>query len=464
MFQVIIGAATMLSILVGGTVLADTKAKNDLSTLYHVYSGDQYVGAVSEEESVKGWVDAQKDKLTEEFELTSLLSLKDEIVTIPEQVFNPSTNDDGVLKELQASAAFQTEAKTLKLNGQTAAHVAGEKEAKEALRLIKESAIPKEELDQYEKQDSSSLPDLKVDETRITEIEVEGFEEPKEEAVSPDKLVSPEKAAKIMLKGLKSETVHKASEEDTVEKIIEKYDMDQEEFEQLNPSLTDGELKPGSEVAVTVQKEGVKVHVKKETRVKESIDFKEEVVEDDTMPIGETSVKQKGKEGERVLTLQTEETDGKETAKKTADAEISKMPVNEVIIEGTKEIPSKGAGSFIWPANGGKISSHQGPRWGSFHKGIDIAGADDLTIKAADNGTVISAAYEGDYGNKVVIDHNNGLRTTYAHLDKIHVTPGQTVKQGESLGVMGNTGFSTGVHLHFEVHLNGELENPMDYL
>ncbi|RDY71414.1 M23 family peptidase, partial [Halobacillus trueperi] len=84
---------------------------------------------------------------------------------------------------------------------------------------------------------------------------------------------------------------------------------------------------------------------------------------------------------------------------------------------------------------------------GRYHKGIDIAGVSDKTIKAADNGKVVDAGYRNSFGNKVVIDHGNGYETTYAHLSSIDVKKGETVKKGEKLGVMGTTGRSTGVHL-----------------
>ena len=119
---------------------------------------------------------------------------------------------------------------------------------------------------------------------------------------------------------------------------------------------------------------------------------------------------------------------------------------------------------MAWPTVGGYISSHQGYRWGRFHKGIDIARPSNRTIKAADNGTVTFAGWDGAYGNKVVINHNNGMRTVYAHLASINVSVGQTVEKGRKIGVMGSTGNSTGVHLHFEVYKNGSLKNPLNYL
>lgn len=126
-----------------------------------------------------------------------------------------------------------------------------------------------------------------------------------------------------------------------------------------------------------------------------------------------------------------------------------------------------GGGVLAWPTQGGYISSHMGNRGGRLHKGIDIARTNRSTsppIFAADSGTVVSAGSSGAYGNRVVIDHNNGMRTVYAHLASISVKPGQTVSRGSKIGVMGTTGRSTGIHLHFEVYVNGSLQNPMKYL
>jgi|SRR5690625_3095352 len=126
-----------------------------------------------------------------------------------------------------------------------------------------------------------------------------------------------------------------------------------------------------------------------------------------------------------------------------------------------------GDGVLGWPTQGGYISSHMGSRGGRTHKGIDIARTDRSTsppIFAADGGTVASAGYSGAYGNKVVINHSNGMKTLYAHLSSINVSAGQSVSKGTKIGVMGTTGRSTGIHLHFEVYTNGALQNPMNYL
>lgn len=124
--------------------------------------------------------------------------------------------------------------------------------------------------------------------------------------------------------------------------------------------------------------------------------------------------------------------------------------------------------TLAWPTDGGYISSHLGPRWGKMHKGIDIARTDRSTsppIYAAEGGTVETATFnEGGYGNMVTINHGNGLKTLYGHMSGLNVSAGETVKRGEQIGVMGATGNSTGIHLHFEVHVNGNIKNPVAFL
>ncbi len=130
-----------------------------------------------------------------------------------------------------------------------------------------------------------------------------------------------------------------------------------------------------------------------------------------------------------------------------------------------RKTPDAGAvsaiGQFIWPASG---MLTQYFRW--YHPAIDIANREAPTILAADSGRVVIAGWPdaSGYGNRVLIDHQNGYQTLYAHLSKIFVSSGQTVKRGDSIGQMGSTGRSTGIHLHFEIHKNGIAQDPLSYL
>ena len=123
------------------------------------------------------------------------------------------------------------------------------------------------------------------------------------------------------------------------------------------------------------------------------------------------------------------------------------------------------ANGLIWPAKG-VLTSGYGWRWGRMHKGIDIAGPIGTPIMAADSGVVTYAEWnDGGYGYLVEITHADGSETVYAHNSRILVQKGQRVERGEQISEMGSTGFSTGPHLHFEVHPAGQgAVNPMAFL
>jgi murein DD-endopeptidase MepM/ murein hydrolase activator NlpD len=122
-----------------------------------------------------------------------------------------------------------------------------------------------------------------------------------------------------------------------------------------------------------------------------------------------------------------------------------------------------GSGGLIWPANG-SISSGFGMRWGRLHAGIDIPLPIGTGIRAADGGSVAIAGSVGGYGNYICIQHGGSLSTCYGHLSGIGVSVGQSVSQGQVIGSSGNTGNSTGPHLHFETRVNGSPVDPLGYL
>jgi peptidoglycan DL-endopeptidase CwlO len=146
-------------------------------------------------------------------------------------------------------------------------------------------------------------------------------------------------------------------------------------------------------------------------------------------------------------------------------SEISQK-IAEQLAQQTGALPAGpirgGSGMFIWPVNGPVVSGF-GPRWGSFHEGIDIAVPTGTPIRAAASGSVSIAGVEGGYGNYTCITHSGGLSTCYAHQERILVSGGQ-VAQGQIIGLVGCTGHCFGPHLHFEVRVNGQAVDPLGYL
>jgi len=123
----------------------------------------------------------------------------------------------------------------------------------------------------------------------------------------------------------------------------------------------------------------------------------------------------------------------------------------------------------IWPAVGRLTSKYGGREHPIFkgirkHEGIDISAQQGMPVIAAADGTVIFARWKLGYGQAVEIDHGYDTRTFYAHLSKLKVTKGQTVKRGEIIGLVGSTGVSTGPHLHYEVKINGKSKDPLNYI
>lgn len=130
-----------------------------------------------------------------------------------------------------------------------------------------------------------------------------------------------------------------------------------------------------------------------------------------------------------------------------------------------------GTGTYTWPTPGyTQITSPYGMRYHpilkqrKMHTGVDIGAPRGATIVAADSGTVIYAGWMGGYGQVIVVDHGQGISTLYAHQDRFLAGVGQNVAKGEAIGKVGSTGWSTGPHLHFEVRINGQHTNPMNYI
>lgn len=146
--------------------------------------------------------------------------------------------------------------------------------------------------------------------------------------------------------------------------------------------------------------------------------------------------------------------------------ELQSITLQLLSLGNSGKLPSLGDGSFTWPVEG-YFNVSQG--YGQRHAGVDIntMGASP-NILAVQAGVVIRVANIDGYGNQVVIDHGNGLMTQYAHMQEIHVALGSYVEEGAVLGLVGNTGWSQGKHLHLQLTTTGNLEdqsiNPSSYL
>lgn len=146
-------------------------------------------------------------------------------------------------------------------------------------------------------------------------------------------------------------------------------------------------------------------------------------------------------------------------------------PVNEIILKGTakslasaKQKQTAHSAGFVFPVPNGvwRVSSYYGD--GRGHKGIDICAKSGTSIFAVADGKVVYSGWKGDYGNCVIIEHSNGMRTLYGHAKQLCCNVGDTVSQGEVIALVGTTGQSSGNHVHFEVIVNGRNVDPAPYI
>ncbi|MCU1377814.1 MAG: Peptidase [Acidimicrobiales bacterium] len=143
----------------------------------------------------------------------------------------------------------------------------------------------------------------------------------------------------------------------------------------------------------------------------------------------------------------------------------SESALTRIILERSKQssggaaTTARNAGGCIWPAKG-RVTSEFGRRWGRLHAGIDVANSIGTPIWAAKSGTVIFSGQQSGYGNVIIIDHGGGMTTLYGHMSRRIAVDGQHVSQGQQIGAIGNTGHSTGPHVHFETRYGGSPRNP----
>ncbi|SFB30118.1 Murein DD-endopeptidase MepM and murein hydrolase activator NlpD, contain LysM domain [Lentibacillus halodurans] len=474
-----VGMMTCIGLLLTfTTVYADDNGK--LEKIYHVYVDGKHAGKVDDKRVIENVMRSKVEEKEEDFG-DYTLTVGEEVSFVSERVFNPAYNNSKVSDQIKDTLSIKAEAVELKIADQSAGYFKNKETAENVLKQYKTKYADEEILEKLsakEQEDSSpeyrqqALVNEKQDEitldpgeTVITNVMLSENVSFAEKKVDPADILTEKQGLMMLEKGTLEEKVHKVEKGEVLGDIAGKYDVTIDELLELNDGLEkDSILQIDQEIHVTDYKPFVDVIVQKEQMKKETIDYETEIIESDDLYKGDKEVKQEGQEGKKEVHYALEMTNDNVTNKEVVNEKTTKEPVKEIIIEGTKVVPSRGTGDLHWPTIGGYVSSNVGERWGSMHKGMDIARPSDRSILAADNGTVVSSGWDdGGYGNKIVISHNNGMKTVYAHLSSISVSSGETVEKGSKIGVMGSTGDSTGVHLHFEVYKNGALQNPQDY-
>lgn len=218
-------------------------------------------------------------------------------------------------------------------------------------------------------------------------------------------------------------------------------------------------IRDGQELIIAVPEPDLKIRLTVGEVYEEDYMADPVIVENDSWYTTKEVVHQEGTTGHRERNDVVVYENGVEASRTMIHENIMVESQAAVIERGTIIPPT-----YIKPISGGRYTSGFGRRWGRMHKGVDWACPVGTTVYASCGGTVIQASYNGGYGNNVVIQHPDGRMTRYAHNSKLLVHVGQHVEQGEPIALSGNTGRSTGPHVHFEIYINGSAVDPLKYI
>lgn len=268
---------------------------------------------------------------------------------------------------------------------------------------------------------------------------------------------------------------------DSVSKIADICGLSTSKIFALNPELREN-IYVGQKILIESDVNFVQVQITKTETHTEKIKYSTVKVNTDSLYVGDSKTVVKGRDGEQTVTELVTYIDGVRVSSKEVSRVTTKEAVDEKIQVGTKRNNYYGSGGgnysfsysgakFCWPGVGATVvSSRYGKRaLNGWHNGIDLCrpgGSKGAPVVAAESGKVIYVGYQSMGGNVIMIDHGNGITTLYAHLKtgSTCVRSGQYVTRGQQIAQIGDTGYVTGAHLHFEVRVNGNRVNPAPYL
>ncbi|TCS80787.1 M23 family metallopeptidase [Tepidibacillus fermentans] len=453
--SIIIGSLTGIILISSSFGLYYYQA--NATTLYHVYVDGKFVGTVNDKNVIERWKKEQLAKAQTTYGLKSLDS-SNKVTYQEETVFKGEFNNNQTIHALNKIFHIEAVGTAIVINGKQVGVVKDKATADRILDLIKQGYLPKTDKNKIKAASLNEGPTIKVDDVTIKEkVSLQELK------VSPDEIMSEEDLLKLIKQGTLEQKKYKVQEGDTISDIANKHGLTTKQLYQLNPGLSGELIHIGDELNVTAMKSLVTVLVKETVVQEEPIPYAIEYQNDSSMYKGQTRTVQTGKNGSKLVTYDVYLENGVPVQKEVRNEQVKTQPVKQIIKRGTKVAPSRGSGSLIWPAYGGSISSPFGSRWGEMHEGIDITSSNH-TVRAADSGVISFTGWKNGYGNTIIINHNNGIQTLYAHLNEILVSPGTRVDKGQTIGIMGDTGRSTGTHLHFEVHIGGGVRNPLNYV
>ncbi len=276
-----------------------------------------------------------------------------------------------------------------------------------------------------------------------------------------------ETAIEEVTKDQETNKIYEVVAGDTLGEIAEEHNMTIEDVVAMNGTLENENsvIRVGDELIISVPEPELSVERQEELYYEEDYDADVVYIDNDDWYTTEQVTRQQPSAGHRRVVALVSYRNDTVTETEIIKEDVDMEAVAKVVERGTKIPPT-----YIKPISGGRMSSGFGgrkaPKRGAStnHKGIDWATPTGTAVMASCGGVVTKAGWGSGYGYVVYIQHPDGKETRYGHLSKVLVSSGQKVSQGQKIALSGNTGVSTGPHVHFEIRIGGSAVNPLNYL
>ena len=271
-------------------------------------------------------------------------------------------------------------------------------------------------------------------------------------------------AVNILKNGGEYNIYHIMNENETLDKVCEVFDVTREDIYDSRNKDVVNTYEIGDKVCIRKETEPIQVEMVEEGTMSEVVKYKTIKKKTDKMYKGDKVIRQKGINGKQIITGKITKINGEVVNRDLTDQKVLKEVQNEIVLIGTakrpKTEPTGIFGNPLDPDSGYVITSRVGARWGRSHEGIDFGVRSGTPIYASDGGVVEISRNYGAYGLCVQIKHNDGYISRYGHCSSLLVSEGEKVYKGQKIALSGNTGRSTGPHLHFEIRKNGTVIDP----
>lgn len=461
----------MLIILLSSVVFLlgfEHNTSEEPNTYYQVYLDDQVLGTISSKKELERYIDLRGDYIKEKYNVSNVYApngLEIRKVTTYDDKLSDVKEVYSKLEELKPFTITGYQFSIKKEDETELVYVTDKEIFKEALEQTITTFVGVENYELYvnDEQIKIETTGTYIDNVYIDEtITIKQVKIPVNETIYND--VS--SLSQYLLFGSNYEAkTYTVKLGDTIETVSFNNKINVEEFLVANPDFksADSLLFPGQEVSIGIVNPRVSVVVETTTVKDQETSYRVEEKKDENMVIGDEQVIQKGENGLERLTIKTKKVNGTTDLVETIGKEELKPMIPKIVLVGSKYQSSVGGAYWTWPTESGwVITSNYAWRYSPFtgtrehHKALDISGPGyGSRIYAVNNGVVETAGWHYSYGNYVIINHNNGYYTLYAHMTSLNTRKGAIVGRGQVIGYMGSTGDSVGVHLHLEVWVGG---------